>query len=259
MASNHDIPVTQRSRLTRYRPCRLPSHVTVTDAVALFYEEVNQIGKRGACHTMAVGQQGKIDFVVMYVTHNAFRRDLERFAGAVGAGKAYTDTVLAGWKNFKDQLDVHHSVEDAALWPRVVRNARGRPDVIALMDEMEAEHAGLHPRMDAVDDVLANRAPDLGQRISELAGVLNDHMRHEEESALPLIQEVCTPKDWNAFRRAMARRQGPKGAAMYVPWILDGLGAEDRRRFLAAMGRPVQVVNELIFRRRYENRHLWNR
>ena len=58
-------------------------------------------------------------------------------------------------------------------------------------------------------------------------------MRHEEESALPLIQEACTPKDWKAFRGAMARRQGPKGAAMYVPWILDGLGAQDQRRFLA--------------------------
>jgi iron-sulfur cluster repair protein YtfE (RIC family) len=208
---------------------------------------------------MAVAQQGKIDFVVMYVTHDALRRDLERFAGAVGAGKAYSDTVLAGWQNFKDQLDVHHSVEDAALWPRVLRNAQGRRDAVDLMSEMEAEHAELHPRMDAVDDALANKAADLSQRISELAGVLNNHMRHEEESALPLIQEVCTQKDWNAFRRAMARRQGPKGAAMYVPWILDGLGAEDQRRFLAAMGRPVQVVNKLIFQRRYDNRHLWRR
>ena len=208
---------------------------------------------------MAVTQQGRIDFTVMYVTHGAFRRDLQRFASAVAAGQAYTDGVRAGWHNFKNQLDVHHSVEDAALWPQVVSAVHGRPAAVALMREMEAEHAELHPRMDAVDDAMANQAPDLAGRVSNLAGVLDHHMRHEEESALPLIQEVLTPKDWNVFRRAMARRQGPKGAAMYVPWILDGLGEEDRRRFFAEMGKPVQVVNKLVFQRRYDKRHLWGR
>jgi iron-sulfur cluster repair protein YtfE (RIC family) len=208
---------------------------------------------------MAVAQQGTIDFTVMYVTHDAFRRDLERFAGAVAAGKAYAAGVQAGWQNFKNQLDVHHSVEDAALWPRVISAVQGRPEALALMAEMEAEHAELHPKMDAVDAGIANRAADLGNRVADLAGVLNHHMRHEEESALPLIQEVLTPKDWGAFRGAMARRQGPKGAAMYVPWILDGLGEEDRRRFFAEMGKPVAVVNAILFQRRYDKRHLWSR
>ena len=118
---------------------------------------------------MAVAQQGKIDFVVMYVTHDAFRRDLGEIRCAVNAERLDTDTVIAGWKNFKNQLRRHHNVEDAALSPRVVRNAQGRPEVTALMDEMQAEHAQLHPRIDAVDAALENRAPDLGQRISGLA------------------------------------------------------------------------------------------
>jgi iron-sulfur cluster repair protein YtfE (RIC family) len=208
---------------------------------------------------MAVAQQGTIDFTVMYVTHDAFRRDLERFAGAVAAGQAHAPGVQAGWQNFKNQLDVHHSVEDAALWPRVISAVRDRPEALALMAEMEAEHGRLHPKMDAVDAGIASRAADLGDRVADLGGVLGQHMRHEEESALPLIQEMLTPKDWNAFRGAMARRQGPKGAAMYVPWILDGLGEEDRRRFFAEMGKPVAVVNAVIFQRRYDKRHLWSR
>lgn len=208
---------------------------------------------------MAVAQQGKIDFTVMYLTHDAFRRDLERLTGAIAAGRTYTSEVLAGWDNFKNQLDVHHSVEDSTLWPPVVAAVQGRPDALALMREMEAEHAELNPRLAAVDEGLANRAADLSTRVGDLAGVFGHHMRHEEDSALPLIQEVLTPRDWSAFRRAMARRQGPKGAAMYVPWILDGLGPEDRRRFFAEMGRPVEVVNKLIFQRRYDRRHLWGR
>lgn len=46
---------------------------------------------------------------------------------------------------------------------------------------------------------------------------------------------------------------------MYVPWILDGLEEEDRRRFFAEMGKPVAVVNKVIFQRRYDKRHLWSR
>lgn len=68
---------------------------------------------------MAVKQQGKVDVTVMYSTHDAFRRDLERLSLAAAAGRTDSDEVRAGWKNFKDQLHVHHSVEDAVLWPRV--------------------------------------------------------------------------------------------------------------------------------------------
>src|SRR5438132_1328675 len=82
------------------------------------------------------------------------------------------------------------------------------------------------------------------------SAVLRQHMTHEENRALPLIQEVLTPKDWSAFRNAMARRQGPKGAAMYVPWIMDGAGAEDQRNFLNTMPAPVAVINRLVWRRR---------
>ena len=208
---------------------------------------------------MAVVQQGSFDFTLMYLTHGAFRRDLERLAGAVAAGKAHTGGTLAGWKNFKSQLDVHHSVEDAALWPRVVSAVHGRSDALALMGEMEAEHASLHPHVDTVEDGLVHGAADLGNRVRDLAALLDRHMRHEEESALPLIQEVLTLRDWSAFRGAMARRQGVKGAAMYVPWVLDGLGEEDKHRFMTDMGRRVQVANKVIFQRNYDERHLWGR
>lgn len=208
---------------------------------------------------MTVTQQGAFDFTLMYLTHAAFRRDLGRLADAVAAGRAYTKGVQAGWTVFKDQLNVHHSVEDAALWPRVASAASGRPEAIALMEEMEAEHAALHPRLDAVEAAMAHRATDLASRVADLGDVLERHMRHEEDSALPLIEEVLPLRDWGAFRGAMARRQGVKGAAMYVPWVLDGLGPADKRRFMIDMGRRVQVANTLVFQWNYKVRHLWGR
>jgi iron-sulfur cluster repair protein YtfE (RIC family) len=206
---------------------------------------------------MAVAQHDKIDFTVMYSTHDAFRRDLGRLEGAVAAGRTDSDEVRAGWKNFKDQLHVHHSVEDAALWPRVERAVAGRPEDLALMKEMKAEHALLDAPLNAVDEAIASKSGDLGEQVNELSAVLNRHMKHEEDSALPLIQEVLTPKDWSAFRNAMARRQGPKGAAMYVPWIMDGVGPEEQRKFLNAMPAPLAVINRLFWQSRYQKKRLW--
>lgn len=205
----------------------------------------------------ATAQRSKIDFTPMYATHDAFRRDLARLAAAVTGRDAGADRVLAGWQNFKNQLDVHHTVEDAVLWPRVERAAAGRPRDLALMREMEAEHASLHPLLDAVDEAMTSRAGDLPGRVRELSAGLGNHMKHEEESALPLIQEVLTARDWDAFRSAMARRQGPRGAAVYIPWIVDGASPQDRRKFLDSMPGPVSVLNKLLWERRYRKRRLW--
>ena len=206
---------------------------------------------------MAVKQQGKVDVTVMYSTHDAFRRDLERLSLAAAAGRTDSDEVRAGWKNFKDQLHVHHSVEDAVLWPRVELAVAGLPRDLALMREMKAEHALLDAPLNAVDDAMARKSGELVEQVKELSDVLCRHMAHEENSALPLIQEVLTPKDWSAFRNAMARRQGPTGAAMYVPWILDGAKADDQRRFLDTMPTALTVINRLFWQSRYQKKRLW--
>jgi iron-sulfur cluster repair protein YtfE (RIC family) len=197
-----------------------------------------------------------IDFTMMYVTHDAFRRDLGRFTAASAAGTAHAPGVRAGWENFKAQLLLHHSVEDTHLWPRVRRATAGRPAGLALLDEMEAEHAQIDPLLAAVDDALAGSASSLAGHVAELASALEWHLRHEEESALPLIQSVCTPADWRAFAGAMRRRQGIKGAAIYVPWILDGAAPDGQRRFLAALPAPVRVMSRLLWEPRYRRRGL---
>lgn len=207
---------------------------------------------------MTAGQKEQLDFTNMYATHDAFRRDLDSFAAAVAAGRQTAAGVTAGWENCKKQLQLHHTVEDEALWPRVERAVVGRPRDLALMKEMEAEHAELEPKLDAVDNALARRTDDLADRLDELSAVLRAHMEHEEKSALPLIQEVLTAKDWGAFRSGMARAQGPKGAALYVPWVCDGIPDDARRRFLDGMPAPVRLLNKLFWEASYQKRRFWS-
>jgi hypothetical protein len=188
-----------------------------------------------------------IDFTMMYATHDAFRRDLRRFTAAAAAGTADAAGVSAGWANFKAQLLLHRSVEDTHLWPPVRRAAASRPEGLVLLDEMEAEHAQIDPLLAAVDDTLAGSTTNLTARVGELASALQWHLKHEEEAALPLIQSVCGPADWRAFAAEMRRRQGLRGAAIYVPWVLDGAEPASQQRFLAALPPPVRMISKLLW------------
>ena len=100
-----------------------------------------------------------IDFSVMYATHQAFRRDLRRLAAAVQAGRADAPQVRAGWDNFYHQLHNHHTVEDRALWPQVAAKVTDRPADQKLLEDMEAEHAQLGPRIEAVDAAVKGSLP----------------------------------------------------------------------------------------------------
>jgi hemerythrin-like domain-containing protein len=200
---------------------------------------------------------GRIDFTMMYLTHEAFRRDLDRLREAVAEDRAGSVGVQAGWRNFKRQLDVHHTVEDEALWPRVEAAAAGRADAAEILAAMTAEHGRLDSLLAAVDEAMARRSAVLPEVVAGLAAGLDGHMRHEEEAALPLIQDVLEPKDWAEFGKAMARKQKFSGAAAYVPWVLDGASAEQRAAFFHVMPAPVKVVNRLLWEGRYHARQPW--
>lgn len=205
---------------------------------------------------MADAQQD-IDFSVMYATHHAFRRDLRRLAAAVEAGRADAPKVIAGWDNFNHQLHNHHSVEDRALWPQVAAKVTDRPDDEKLLEEMEAEHAELGPRLDAVDAALKGGSPDLAAKVQDLFEVMDSHFAHEENSALPLIQDVLSPAEWKTFGFANARNLGFKGVAVYIPWVMDDVTPDEKRKFLGAFPPPLKVVNKLFWQRGYDKKELF--
>jgi iron-sulfur cluster repair protein YtfE (RIC family) len=92
----------------------------------------------------------------------------------------------AGWAMFKKALHIHHSAEDDALWPAMRQALVGRPDDLALVEAMEAEHAAIDPLIEAIDAALADRdsGPErVGDRTDALASALSRHLKHEEDEA----------------------------------------------------------------------------
>jgi iron-sulfur cluster repair protein YtfE (RIC family) len=198
-----------------------------------------------------------LDLTIMYAAHDAFRRDLDRLGKAAADGTAFTPPVRAGWADFTHQLHIHHTAEDSDLWPRVQRRAEGRPRDLALLAEMAAEHARIEPQLAAVEKALRDNSAELPELVRTLTATLDAHLEHEEASALPLIQEVLTPADWGAFTGAIRRTQGLRGAAVFVPWIVDGVPPADRAVLLGSLPAPARVLNRLFWEPGYRRRGRW--
>jgi Hemerythrin HHE cation binding domain len=164
----------------------------------------------------------RLDMSMMLAMHDALRRELVQ-VGRVAARRDDNPGRLLhaalGWELFKKFLTVHHRSEDDALWPPLRARVAGRPDQVALVDALEAEHAVIEPLLAAIDAAAAD--PDYGYQrfgdiVDELAAKLHAHLAHEETDGLPLIDASLTPAEWQHFAQVHTERiRGD--APMYMP------------------------------------------
>jgi hemerythrin-like domain-containing protein len=189
----------------------------------------------------------KLDMTAMYAAHAALRRDLELIARTTSRAEDDPRRILrtaAGWTLFKKALHLHHTAEDEALWPQMRATAADRPDDLALLDSMEAEHDAIDPLVEAIDAAVADRdaGPErLGGLTDALAACLSGHLRHEETEALPLMQEIVTEQQWQHFGQVNARLVGPD-AAQILPWLLDGADEQAVAAMLAPLPEPARLA-----------------
>jgi iron-sulfur cluster repair protein YtfE (RIC family) len=195
---------------------------------------------------------GSVDFTMMYVAHDAFNRDLERLILATEASRGLTPAALATWRAFSKQLHTHHNAEDSALWPRLYSAVSDNAER-KVLEEMEAEHASLDPRLARVDAALAMRdGVALEFELEALAAGLSEHMVHEEQAALPLLERRTGTAGWDAFGKEIRARQGGvKGASEYLPWVLDGAAAETTTGVLRILPPPARLLYRRVWEPRY--------
>jgi hemerythrin-like domain-containing protein len=181
--------------------------------------------------------EGPYDQTGMYAMHHAFRRDLDRFVAAARNTPVEDGDVWRAladrWARFDSTLHHHHVIEDTAIYPALAAVRTGMADMVA------------HPCEDH------QRA--LVIRLTALHQGLHDHLRHEETEALPLLQRTMTVEEWEASEEAAKKGYPLKDVPFLVPWVLDDLPEEGRRRMLALAG-PAYAVLGRIFRPRYARR-----
>lgn len=186
------------------------------------------------------------DFTLMYVMHDALRRELHH----MNALAARTDVdprevfrAAPGWQLFKDVLLVHHSAEDVALWPGIRDAVEGKPELLAVLDAMEDEHARIDPALDAVDAALTAEGADdgaLAAAVGLLTAGLTAHLAHEEDEGLPVVDAHVTPEVLQEFGVAHSKGFGPK-VSQVLPWLLEGADAADTEATLRPVPGPVRA------------------
>jgi hemerythrin-like domain-containing protein len=123
------------------------------------------------------------------------------------------------WNFYAAALHHHHHTEDTAAFPALISV---RPDMAALVAELEEDHQRLAATIDAVH--LAVQAfehkPDSAtqRRLHDTFSALRDrffaHLDNEDAKVLPVFAEAIPPKEWNRMDnkalRSIPRQHLPK-------------------------------------------------
>ena len=196
--------------------------------------------------------EGPLDLNGMYMAHHAFRRDLARFA--VAARETPVDdaevwrALAVRWAQFGGILHHHHTTEDDVLWPQLLEivDARGDAAGRATLEAMEAEHEVIDPMLAAcaAGFVAMAETPDAATRdrlatsTATARDTLSHHMGHEEQEALPLVQELLSAEGWQKVEKAAGSGKGLKDLIFLAPWIADGLTPEQLETVVRMIGTP---------------------
>jgi Hemerythrin HHE cation binding domain len=205
----------------------------------------------------------KLDMSMMFAMHEALRRELAQ-VGRIAARRDDDPGRLLraalGWELFRKFLLVHHRSEDDALWPVLRARVAGRPDRVALVDAMEAEHAAIDPLLAAIDAAAAD--PDYGYQrfgdlVDELVTTLTGHLTHEESDGLALIDASLTPGEWQHFARVHTERVGGD-APLYMPWLLSGASPQTLAAVIGKFPPPLLTAFREQWGPRYAALDIWN-
>jgi iron-sulfur cluster repair protein YtfE (RIC family) len=202
-------------------------------------------------------------FTIVYMIHDAFRRDLARLSAAVrapGVDSARARRLGDHWNFVEDQLHHHHRVEDESLWPLVRPKLAGRAEELAVLDDMETQHRSLTPENRAVDEGFASFCANPGDAAgAELAGhldamrsLLDTHLDDEESRCFPVIDAALSAEEFESFGKATAKAVGMRGSAHFFPWIFEGADAVERKAVLTMPPPPVRVLCRYVWEPRYE-------
>jgi hypothetical protein len=125
------------------------------------------------------------------LVHRALRRDLvllraaARTAAEPDAGQV--GWVRQRWQLFRAILDDHHAAEDRRLFPAL---RAAEPALAPVLDELDAQHAGLDAVLDRAEDAVDGLPGTAGRAVvalGELASVLVPHLALEEEHLVPVM------------------------------------------------------------------------
>jgi hypothetical protein len=190
--------------------------------------------------------------------HGAFRRDLDRFVGALSdfpaASHERAQQLAAAWDNFDDQLTHHHEGEHSIAWPHLEAIGVSRE----LLDTMDAEHdtmaAALTEARRAMGDLnldpSAGRAHAALSAVQELRSAAVVHLDHEEAEFEPVYLQNRDHPEIKAMGKKFAKVSPARGGRFFA-WMLDGATPAEQATVKDGVPGPVLSVLTGVFGRGY--------
>ncbi|MFI6500704.1 nitroreductase/quinone reductase family protein [Nonomuraea typhae] len=120
--------------------------------------------------------------------HDAFRRELTLIRKEVAAsGPGLGAQLRVNCLTLCQGLHVHHSHEDAGLFPAV---SAQHPELAEVMDRLRAEHERVAVLLERLQEVISDASADPAEVLAEverLAEEVERHLDYEEEQLIPLL------------------------------------------------------------------------
>ena len=193
------------------------------------------------------------DTRMMGIVHGALRRDLTRAAVALSRqpfpGDAQRVAIAQHMQAMMGFLHVHHSGEDAWLWPTMRRLNPGASDVL---DQMDADHLSIAPHMGKVTaaaaayEMSATGREALLHTLSDLRGSLDPHLRREEDEMMPIVASTLTAVQWDGWEQDYyVKTKSKKELGLEGHWLIDG---GDRTVYNHVVGTVNPVLRLVLLR-----------
>jgi hemerythrin-like domain-containing protein len=202
------------------------------------------------------------DAFEMAIVHGAFRRELHNAPSLirnVEFGDSTRSRTVGGHVAFiTEALHHHHAAEDEVIWPKLSARAGSRESEVMRMEDAHRDLADHIARVRSIATSWANTADtrmadQLARTLEHFRERLDMHLADEERNIVPLINGHLTPREWRQFLAHGGRFlfTHPKLGLVLAGFVLDGLPAADRQRFLANVPPAQRVAFQLFGMRTY--------
>ncbi|WP_158288194.1 hemerythrin domain-containing protein [Streptomyces sp. ICBB 8177] len=188
------------------------------------------------------------------ITHDLIRRVIPELGRRLAAGAAtgtLDDAAVARltrwWEMFTAILGGHHTSEDSHVWPVVLAT---EPTLGEVSDALEAQHATLDERLAEIERGLrglpatglgdASDPSGLLARIAAFSRMMDDHLRLEEETMVPVLRDRVPPQEYAGMLRALAEGHDPADFVPTMPLLLERASASAREFMLGGMPAPLR-------------------
>ena len=196
----------------------------------------------------------------MVVVHKVFRREfalIPHLVRAVAPGDTRRAAVVAGHARLiLAGLDMHHTGEDALLWPKLLE--RDAPDS-ELIHRMEAQHHRVEELIAALNVALSRWEDEARPAVSEevastfdeLRVALLEHLDDEEEHVLPIAARCVTQAEWNELgEHGMAKVEKSQLPVLFGA-MLEEATPEEKKLMLTLVPPPVRLLVRTVFAWQY--------